>query len=184
MASKVTYSIAVDLRGVAPDSKALAQQIVTAGLHAPDYINVDIDQLSIVFASALSGGEKTTLDGVIGSHSLPVVRTQKCAAIDARTQALIDAGFVFDGRTYALDGVALQQLIAFDSMRADLTYAVELNTKDNTFKLKIGSSDDLHAFCLAGFVVVRANLDSGTALKDLVRAAAAVADVKAIVDPR
>lgn len=184
MASKVLYSITVDLLGVPPDTKTLAQQIVTAGLHVPDYINVDLDQLSIVFAAPLSPGEKTTLDGVIAAHPLSVLKARRYDAIDAKTRELIAAGFVSGGKTFSLAPDDFAVLTALDVAQATITYPVEINTKDNTDTVSITKAADLHTFYLSAATAYRANLDSGTALKDLIRAARTVADVNAIVDPR
>lgn len=184
MASKVFYSVAVDLSGVSPDTQLLAQQIVTAGLHAPDYINVDLDRLEIDFAAPLSPGDKTTLDGVIAAHPLAVLKARRYAAIDARTRELIVAGFVSSGKTFSLSIDDFLALTAFDVAQATLSYPIEFNTKDNTDAVSITRASDLHAFYLSAVTAYRASLDSGTALKDLIRAAKTVADVNAIVDTR
>jgi hypothetical protein len=180
--SKVVYSISGDLDGVTPDSEVLAKQIVVAGLTAPDYINTGADQVVIVFPVTLSPAEKATLDTVVLGQALPDAKTQKCNAIDRRTQELIDEGFVFSGRTYGFSA----NLTAFDLLRADpgLAYPIDYDSLDNTSVLSLANANELHTFFLAAFNGLRASLDSGTALKTKVRAAATVADVEAIVDPR
>lgn len=118
--------------------------------------------------------------------SLAEVKAAKYAAIDARTVELIEQGFVFGGQTYSLSLPAQTTWLGLDQLRSDpaLTYPVVVNTLDDGATGSLPDAATVHGFFLTAVGTYRGHKDSGTALKDQVRAAADEAAVNAIVDTR
>jgi len=186
------YSRALDGGHWDTDIKLLAKEIETA-LPGKSFV-ARANGLNIVldFNDALTGPETTTLDGTVSSHqaagqALERAKSLKITSIDLRTRELIDEGFEFpptSGDLYSLSTKGQLTLLGLDAARADLTYPVEYNKKDDKGKGIIPDNVTAHNFFLSAVATARAHLDSGTALKDQVRAASTVAAVDAVVDSR
>ena len=144
------------------------------------------DLVSLWFDPALSGGDQTILDGVVAAHPLKKTKVDKIAAIDARTDQLIAAGFTYSGKVFSLSSSAQDKMIGSHQVKDDpaLTYPIVWNNIDDTDSTSLADSAALNGFYLTALGTVRAHLDSGTALKDAVRAAADIAAVDAVVDSR
>ena len=65
-----------------------------------------------------------------------------------------------------------------------LVFPINWNTKGDEDTYTIADSADLHAFYLTAVGTLRSHLDSGTVLKDAVRAATTIAAVDAVEDNR
>ena len=147
--------------------------------------------VSIAFSDDLTPGEVTTLDGVVSSciaafSPLPVVKQAKIACIDARTDELIAEGFVYQGKQFSLSLPSQAKMMGTHQVRNDsqLVYPIKWNNIDDTDYYNIQNPADLDGFYFTGLGTVRAHLDSGSDLKDLVNQATTVAEVEAVVDPR
>jgi hypothetical protein len=72
MVSTETYSLSGDFPNQLCDPYQLTVEIEESSITTPlEYINVSVssaDNVDIVFESAISGGEKTTLDGLVAAH--------------------------------------------------------------------------------------------------------------------
>jgi len=69
-ATKYTYSISQDFPNHKEDSARLTREIQQSSIAtALDYINTSGDDCDIWFKDALSAGDKTTLDGIVATHS-------------------------------------------------------------------------------------------------------------------
>ena len=166
---------------------------VTAGV--PDQEGKD---LHLLFVDALPAGEKTTLDGdadppatgsILGDHAGPPsplerAKVLKIADIDRRSRALIRNGFQHGGKTFSLSANAQLSLIGDFAARNDLSYPVKWNTKNDRDTASFADAVALKALILAGFTARNSHRNSGTALKDAVRAATTIAEVDAVVDNR
>ena len=64
------------------------------------------------------------------------------------------------------------------------TYPVKWNTLDDSDVIEIADSSALHTFYLTALGTYRTHVDSGTTLKDSVRAATTIAEVDAVEDTR
>ena len=64
------------------------------------------------------------------------------------------------------------------------TYPLKWNSLDGVSVLSLGDAADVEAFYIAFFDATRAVEDSGTVLKDAIRAAADQAALDAVVDTR
>lgn len=117
---------------------------------------------------------------------LDEMRAACVAKIDVRTSELIDVGFTFDGKQFSLSNNAQMKMMGSHEVRSDpaFVYPVKWNTIDDLSIHSLVDSDALHAFYLTGVSTVRAHLDSGTELKDQIRATTSVAEIEAIEDNR
>ena len=106
--------------------------------------------------------------------------------IDARTRELIALGFTFSAKQFSLSANAQASMMGAHQIRDDPAFAYPLNwnTIDDKDVLLIADSATLHSFYLTGVGAYRGHKDSGTSLKDQVRAAANPAAVDAVVDNR
>jgi len=134
--------------------------------------------------------DKPAVDAVVAAHvgcdSLYAYKSIKFAKIDGKTYSLIENGFQYANKTFSLSQHAQAKLVGVHQVRDDpmMTYPIKWNTKDDNDYYSISDIDDLHLFYMTAVGTYKAHVDSGTALKDLVRAATSKAEVDAIVDPR
>lgn len=167
-------------------------------VHTPDYpaqdwiVNPDLSAVSAVpkqywkitgdVVSEMSQGEKDAVD----AGQLDAKKTEKIAAIDERTAELIGDGFVYGSKAFSLSLPSQAKMMGTHQVKDHpaLTYPIKWNSKDDLDFYELQNAADLESFYLTGLGTVRAHLDSGTALKDQVRAALTIADVAAIVDTR
>ncbi|MGH7701644.1 MAG: hypothetical protein ACREMO_00990 [Gemmatimonadales bacterium] len=133
---------------------------------------------------------RTTLKGDYDawkeSVDLPVLKAVKSKAIDARTVELIAEGYAYGGKQLSLSAMAQVTLLGLDQVRDDPSFAfpVVLNTIDDADTYQVKDATDAHALFLAAVAAYRQHKDSGTQLKDQVRAAATVAELDAVKDGR
>ncbi len=160
----------------------------------PDMSPVDgVDQmywkLTGDVLSEMIQGEKDTVDAA----RLSGYKTAKVTAVDAKTDELIALGFTFDSMQFSLSLGAQMKMVGTHQIKdaLALTYPINWNSIDDEDVYAIGAGTDhaadaaiLDAFYLTGLGTLRAHLDSGTALKDSVRAATTIAAVDAVVDSR
>jgi len=191
--TKYEYSIAGDFPEDSLGSSILTAEILSSQIStALCCINRSGDVCEICFEESLSAGDKTVLDGVVESHapSLIVAKKSKIRNIDHRTAELIDGGFEFpasSGSMFSLSQCAQIKIEILDRMRDDtsaVSYPLMYNTKCDTLAYSIPDSGTMHAFCIVAAKKVLSVVASGTALKDLVRAAITVSEVNTVVDPR
>jgi hypothetical protein len=142
------------------------------------------------FELSLTDAEKLILDDVFdqakNSAELKICKNRKYQEIDTRTDELIDRGFNFGGLTFSLSQAAQSTLLGLDLTKGDplLSYPIKYNTKDDSDTITLNNAVEVHGFFLTAVGTYRQWLDSGVALKDLVRSANTVADVIAILDER
>lgn len=119
-------------------------------------------------------------------EDLAVYKAQRFEEIDERTRQLIGDGFVYLSKTFSLSAEAQRKLHEDHQARDDpgFTYPVRYNTKDDSDAIDIPDATVLHALLMAACGARRACTDSGTALKDQIRAATTVAEVSAVEDER
>jgi len=120
------------------------------------------------------------------NFTLEQARTVKCDSIDYRTRQLIGEGFTYSGKTFSLSDAAQLKMSGLNQVRSEaaITYPVKANTIDDQDVYAIPDAATFLAFYLEGVTTLRGHVDSGTELKDQARAAATVAEVEAVVDPR
>jgi len=151
-------------------------------------------ELCLKGASHYTYHRKTSGDGTDILHytayeQLDGVKAVRFAEIDARTDELIELGFEYppeSGQHFSLSSPAQMKLLAADAQRDDplFTYPVTWNSLSDTGSISLPDSATLHGFVLTAVGTVRAILDSGTTIKDAVRAASTKVALDAVVDPR
>lgn len=141
----------------------------------------DAAELSAYRASKQSG-----YDAWRSQVELPAARDAKFAAIDGRTSELIAQGFSYGGKVFSLSANAQQTYTGLYAVRNEVlvSYPVKVNTLDNLDNLLLTDAGAVTGFYLTAVGTYRARLDSGTALKDLVRVAVDLAAVAAVADTR
>lgn len=153
----------------------------------PDVCHIDVTgtAISVCFEASLDPADKTAMDGVVAAHE-GKAKKLKYKAIDKRTDELIAAGFTYGGKQFSLAATAQMKMVGTHEVKDDpaLTYPIEWNTIDDNDTISLADATDLHNFYLTGVGTMRATLDSGTALKGLVRVATTKAEIDAVVDPR
>jgi hypothetical protein len=123
-------------------------------------------------------------DGTATELSLDNYKTLRYNEIDAKSGQLIDAGFTYAGKTFSLSQNAQINLLALEVDKNSMQYPIEWNTIDDADKYYIVDATDATNFHLTSLNVVKTILDSGTALKDQIRAAVDKAQVDAVIDNR
>lgn len=177
-------------------NRTTCQYITSA--HTPNYdpadwiINPDLAAVSGVpkkywkitgdTVSEMDQAEKDAVDDT----DLPAYKTDKFAAIDAKTVELITAGYAFAGKQFSLSIPAQTKLMGINQVRTDpaVVYPIRWNTIDDTDHYDIPDAATVLNFYLTAVGTYRGHVDSGTALKDSVRAATTQAEVDAVVDNR
>lgn len=108
----------------------------------------------------------------------------KYKLIDKRTGELISAGFTYNGVVYSMSENAQNNLIGAFISKDGLTYPIYWNSKDDSSLLTINDSTELVNFYSSALTHKRTQQDNGTTLKNSVRDATTIDEVKAIIDNR
>ena len=170
------------LRSVNTPNYPTAQWIIDPDLSAVSGVPVEEWVIEGDAVRAMTTAEKD-------AQLLTVVQQRKYAQIDVRTRELIAQGFEFpaaSGQIFSLSSEAQRNIHWMETSRdlLEFTYPVSWNTLDDAGVLSISDSATAHNFFLAALSAYRGHLDSGTDLKDSVRAAITIAAVNAVVDSR
>lgn len=179
------------------DTLALAKEIKVGIPSKPVQVKAAGTDVKAIFGEDLTAPEIVMLDGIVVAHKatqtgallLARVKCDKCAAIDARTTELRATGWEYptsSGDYYSLSTDAESKLNAAFARRADgdFPYPLRLPTVDNTSLLSLVNAAAIDAAHKQMFTAVNALVESGIAIKAQVVAAANVAAVLAITDPR
>ena len=167
-------------------------------VHTPDFstvdwiINPDLSNVSNVPEKywkisgddvvEMSLGEKEDVDNA----DLITYKATKFSDIDRRTDELISQGFVFNQMQFSLSGPAQARMMGINQIRDDsaVIYPIRWNNIDDTDYYDIPNAETFRNFYLAGVGAYRSFVDSGTELKNSVRAATTPAEVDAVIDSR
>jgi hypothetical protein len=149
----------------------------------------DGNSVDVEMTPDLDGAEQAILDTLISDHKadeLAYMKTKRAAEVDALTDELIKAGMSFGGKVFSLSPAAQLKMVAAYVTRNDpaFTFPVVWNTIDDLDTFSIDDAQDMSNFYLTGIGTVRAHLDSGTTIKDAIRAATTVAELDAVEDNR
>ena len=145
---------------------------------------------TVVTTVDLDAGQEATLAALAASYDgIVPLQEAKNSEIDQNTRDLIAQGFQYPqttGLIFSLSAEAQTSLLGLESARLDpaFAYPVNWNSIDDEGLYSIPDAADAHNFYLTALGTIRAWKDSGTALKDQVRAATTPAEVAAVVDNR
>jgi hypothetical protein len=190
--TKYQYTISTEMGGESDvpllEVTIAADAAITTDVDHID-ANVEADKCDIYMADALDAPQETALDAVIAGHELASVKYSKVGEIDTRTDELIAEGFEYpaaSGKMFELTLGAQNRLESLDRLRSDpaITYPIRWNTMTDDDYHDVVDAADMHTMAMTALATYRAVIDSGTDLKNQVRAAPDVATVNAIVDPR
>jgi hypothetical protein len=172
-----------------------------ASVNTPDYdpaewlINPNLEAMSSVpvkywkvagdALAEMTQAEKDAVDAAL----LPDVKRARCRLVDERTTELITQGFEFppeSGNVFSLSAEAQSNLLGLKTMASDpgFTYPVEYNLLDDSGTYSIPDEATALAFYATAVATKRARLDSGTAIKNQIRAAVSETEVLAVEDNR
>lgn len=170
------------------DHGRLQDSLAALGIAGLVGLTVSGDIVIVHYSQTPSAPDIVLIDNVVAGHvptsDLDRAKQAKNEQINQRTGALMEAGFPCSGKQFPLSMTAQIKLAAMYQIRTALAYPLKLNTVDDTDTTELADVAALDAFYAAAMAALRGCLDSGTALKDLVRAAADVAAVDAIEDNR
>lgn len=156
------------------------------------YVRVACDPTTatVVTDVPLDAGQEAVLDTLAADYNgIVALQEAKNYTIDQNTTTLIEQGFQFPAETgliFSLSATAQTNLLGLNSAAADpaFVYPVEWNSIDDEGVYSIPDEATANAFYLTALGTIRAWKDSGTALKDQVRAATTPAEVAAVQDNR
>lgn len=157
----------------------------------------------VQFTDALTTPEEAALDDHVADQRVQAdwnvladLKEKKMQEFDVRTAELIGEGFTYSAKVFSLTPQMQEYAAAIRATIADhrvlrtevafeaAFFPVVFNTIDNMDKISLATMVTFESFHDAIVDGVRTHEDSGTALKDLVRAAANKAEVDAVVDER
>jgi len=187
MALLKTYTISTDVTEGVVTAPVLHNEIEdSTNVNSFEGIEVDGDSLHVYGASF---SNESALDALVLAHggvSLSEYKQTKTDAIDDRSEELILAGYTYASKQFSLSSNAQTNILAMDTNRVDpaITYPITFNTIDDQDTYDVANATDMHGMFLTALGTKKAILDSGTALKNSVRAAVDKAGVDAVVDNR
>jgi hypothetical protein len=122
----------------------------------------------------------------IKALSLDEYKDVRFKEIDATTFERISLGFSYNNLVFSLSQNAQINILGMDEVRDDpaMTYPIEYSTIDDLAHYTVTDSTDLHNMYLTALGTKKSWVDSGTVLKDAVRAAIDENAVSLIIDNR
>lgn len=123
------------------------------------------------------------------AEKLPKLKVERFKEIDQRTRELIDQGFEFppgSGLVFSLSKESQSNIHGAYTARnlANFEYPVHWLTNEDDGFVDLQGPTDVENFFLTALGTLRAHKDSGSDLKDQIRAAATKMDLDAVVDDR
>lgn len=145
----------------------------------------------IYFELKLTPDQQTVLGQCIALTNSPTTTLQeakqaKFEQIDKKTNEIIARGYVWEGVVLSLSLPSQTRLNGVYAMQDDPPggYPIVWNSLDDNSFVTLEDAKDTVSMHDAAGNRLREVVDSGTAIKEEVRAATTVAEVEAIVDPR
>ena len=147
------------------------------------------DKLKVYFKVELDQDQYNELNDLVTNHQSECVdhcKAKKYVEIDTRTEELISFGYTYQEKQFSLSANAQTNILALFSTRnePEFSYPVRYNTIDDTDYYDITDATDLKNMYLTALATKKGHVDSGTALKDQVRAATTEEEIEAITDNR
>lgn len=154
-------------------------------------LSVSPSEAVFTFTPDISGAKVTTLASTVSTHkaagatrALAKEKASKFAEIDGRTSELIADGFSHGGETLSLSASARDSWLGLKLDKAAVVYPVVINSLDDSTTISIADTAAVDALFTAARQKRREHIDSGRALKDSIRAATTLAEVRAVADSR
>jgi len=133
--------------------------------------------------SEMNQAEKNAVDDLTPLSEYKHIRYVE---IDDKTEELILTGYTFAGKQFSLSANAQTNILALYTTKDHpaISYPISYNTKDDEEVFNIPDASTLEGMYLTALGTKKAYLDSGTSIKEAIRAAITKAEVDAIIDPR
>lgn len=151
-------------------------------------VEVEYPKVDLWFENQLSPSDYHTIDTIVHSHTFTIddVKQMMYAKIDAKTDEIIQRGYLYEGLRFSTSIEAQARMLGVDQLRNDplMQWPIIFNSMDDNDSISIPDADVFHMFFLTGIGYYRAAIDSGTSLKALVRAATTAEQTMAVTDPR
>lgn len=178
----MVYSISNDIVSGTLNTQKLQDEILAADCVSNfNGIIAAGDRLEIFCAVT----DQETLDAIVHAHvaiSLDDNKAVRIIQIDKRTDAIIAAGFLYDGNTFSLSTQAQMNWMGLYTLKDLQTWPIGVTTAANeTYQLALLN---LVAFIATGSQVIKNAVGSGRALKIAINAATTQEELDAIVDTR
>jgi hypothetical protein len=147
------------------------------------------DKITIFFTEDLNQDQQDELFLLIQNHQVNYLDHEKQKMhieIDARTAELISNGYIYKEKAFSLSPNAQTNILALYSTKdePEMIYPIRYNTIDDTDSYDLVDAADVKGMYLTALAFKKGFIDSGTALKDSVRAASTPEELTAIKDNR
>ena len=180
------------VRGLITNVNTDAELTALTGLTRNDFVWHNGNSCLYVYEPKFKSGDISSIEGgywikeTIPSLSLEEYKELRYKEIDAKTEDKIKLGFSYAGKVFSMSANAQTNILALDNTRDDpaMSYPIIYNTIDDLDSYAVINSTDLHNMYLTALGTKKAWVDSGTNLKDAVRAAIDENAVSLIIDNR
>ena len=150
------------------------------------------DNQLYIYEAKFGSGDVSSIEGgywlkdSIESLDLAGYKAYRFKEIDIRTGELVANGFGYQGLVFSLSQNAQINILGMDTTRNDpaITYPIEYSTIDDLGHYSVVDATDLHNMYLTALGTKKYFVDTGTTLKDAVRAATTDSEVQSIIDNR
>jgi hypothetical protein len=155
----------------------VARTLAQAQAVNPDIVSVDPNP------------SQAEVDAFNTGNQFREAKIAKAARVDARTEELINGGFdstVAAPKRFRMDNEALTRYNAYYHARNEpwFTYPLVINTYDNDQLQNLPNAAAIETLFEETVIALRGHIDSGTVLKQQIRAATTWAELAAVEDNR
>lgn len=119
-----------------------------------------------------------------GDTALASRKNERMAEVDKKTQELIANGFMWNSVCCSLSTRAQIRIMGIRIAKDDITYPLVWSGKNDQDSMELANASEVNSFFLTALGTVKATVDSGTALKNSIRACSNIDAVNLIVDGR
>jgi len=116
-------------------------------------------------------------------YNMVILKEQKNAQIDKRTEEIIYYGYTFDGHLFDTSAESQRDWLGLYSLRNEIPYPFAVTTKDEK-EYYFKDADTYASFFKYGTAFINGVVASGRAIKLMIMACATKAEIDAIVDSR
>ena len=148
------------------------------------------DNIYLYFESESDEEVKTEItdfyNDILEVDWLDSYKRTKFEEINERTAKLIEGGYTYSGFNFSLSDRAQTNILALYSTKDDpiLIYPIKFNTIDDLDTFEAVNASDIANLYYSALATKKSYLDSGTVLKEQIRAATTQAEVNSISDIR
>lgn len=180
------------VKGLITNVNTDAELLALTGYSRNDFVWHNGNNSLYIYEPNFASGDYAALDGgywvkeTIQALSLEEYKAARYEEIDAVTEERIKLGFSYAGKVFSMSANAQTNILALDNTRDDpaMSYPIEYSTINDDDNYFVVDSTDLHNMYLTALGTKKSWVDSGTQLKDAVRAAVDEQAVQSIIDNR